>query len=205
LRRQGKVNSALKCFVEGVEAANKTNSRAALSYLWLERGHSEELAKVGGSGGGGWGTVVSPEDGGKEDCVRSFNMSVDIANEAGSHAIAAKARKKLRDYGIERASLEDGGRGLSRSECAQLSGLSRSQSDLHSGSSECSFGRGVSRNVSNASSTGGERIRRESSRKQSFINTELSALLLKEGEGGGRVKRQSKGGRKGSITFDAIE
>ena len=51
----------------------------------------------------------------------------------------------------------------------------------------------LGRNVSNASSAGGERIRRESSRKQSFVNTELSALLLKEGEGEATVEGGEKG------------
>ena len=129
LRRENKAGVALKVILEGIEAASKSSSRACLSYLWLEKGLCQEKGK-------GLGAAVHVEGGGGGGgCVKSYNTSVDLAVDSGMHAIAAKGRRQLRGFGIERA--DDSQGGLSRSESTLMSGtgsLSTSNRSLIVGS-----------------------------------------------------------------------
>jgi len=250
LRRENRAGEALKVILQGIEAASKSSSRACLSYLWLEKGLCQEKGKGSvkrdkpGKGSFNSGAPVLGEGEG-EECVRSYNTSVDLAMDCGLHAIAAKGRKQLRGLGIERADGSQGG--LSRSESALISGtqsLSRSNSSLMAGSEwsaglegggggkkkgmRRARGTGASDLQSGASSltSGVSRISQGSvsnmgmstigiessgSRGGEGKNSSLIRILSREGgglgnggDGGGlgeRSVRQSRGGRKNSLTF----
>ena len=107
MRRQGKVKGALIKIVSGIEEAQRISSRTCLAALWLERGLCEQSLE--GEGGKvlfrkittqtfRTGAVV-PDGLKKEgyDCLKSYNLAIEIAREHGLGAIEAKAQKKLDD------------------------------------------------------------------------------------------------------------
>ena len=107
LRRQGTVKGALMKIVAGIEEAQRISSRTCLAALWLERGLCEQSLE--GEGGKvlfrkmstrtiRLGAVV-PDGPKKEgsDCLKCYNLAIEIAREHGLGAIEAKAQKKLDD------------------------------------------------------------------------------------------------------------